>query len=129
MEKQTEDQRLEERSQNHDQARTQTINASAPSQPKHPQVVASSAHKSYAQMAALHSSKVNKVNSWTKVTSSRKEKANASPKVEPKKRRIIFCREALAPKKSETDLMLALNKALQKAAVSTYTRFSKVGYS
>ncbi len=51
-----------------------------------------------------------------------------TPKVELAKRKIIFCREALLPQKSEADLMLALNKLLQKAKIPAYTRFSIVRY-
>ena len=89
-------------------------------------------HKSYAQIAASGSPKIAIEKAWTKVTSSSyRQKATTPniPKVEPEKRRIIFCREALSPQKSEADLMLALNKSLQKAGIPAYTRFSRVGYS
>lgn len=51
------------------------------------------------------------------------------PKVEPEKRMVIFRREPSSSQKSEADLMLALNEALQKAGIPAYTRFSRVGYS
>ena len=88
--------------------------------------------KSYAQMAASSSPKITTEKAWTEVTgSSRRRKATtpSTPKFEPEKRKVIFRREVLSPQKSEADLMLALNKSLQKAGIPTYTRFSKVGYS
>ncbi len=85
--------------------------------------------KSYAQMATSASPKVRKENTWTEVTNSSRKKANITSKFEPKKRKIIFRREDLSPQKSEVDLMLALNEALQRAGIPTYTRFSRVGYS
>ena len=89
--------------------------------------------KSYAQMAASSLPKIAAEKAWTEVTgSSQRRKANMpnTAKVEPDKRRIIFRREALSPQKSEVDLMLALNKSLQKAGIPpAYTRFSRVGYS
>lgn len=69
---------------------------------------------------------------WTEVTRiSRRRKADtpAKSKVEPEKRRVIFRREASSPQKLEADLMLALNESLQKTGITTYTRFSMVGYS
>ncbi len=81
-------------------------------------------------MAAAGFPKVTRENAWTEITgSSRKQKANTPPKVEPEKRRIIFRRKALSFQKSEADLMLALNEALQKAGIPTHIRFSRVGYS
>ena len=68
-------------------------------------------------------------NAWTEVTSnSQKQKANILLKVELEKRRIIFRREALLSQKSEADLMLVLNKALQKTGMPTYIWFSRVDY-
>ena len=128
-EKQMEDRRSEEESQKHQQARTQVTKTSTPNQPRQTQLPTSPPRKSYAQMAASGSPKVTTENAWTEVTgSSRKQKANTPPKVEPEKRRIIFRREALSSQKSEADLMLALNEALQKAGIPTYIRFSRVGY-
>ncbi len=86
--------------------------------------------KSYAQMAASVSLKVTTKNAWTEVTgSSRKQKANTLEKVKPKKRRVIFRRATTSSQKSEADLMLVLNKALQRVNLSTYIRSSKVGNS
>lgn len=68
---------------------------------------------------------------WTEVTSSNRRKKSAQPsppKLEPEKRRVIFRRDLALPQKLEADLMLVLNKLLQKVGVSAYTRFSKVGY-
>ena len=127
---QTEDPRYKERSSEHQQVRTQMTQASTPNQPKQTQSSTTPPRKSYAQMAASGSPKVTTENAWTEVTgSSRRRKATTPTKVEPEKRRVIFRREALSPRKSEADLMLALNEALQKAGTPTYTRFSRVGYS
>ena len=79
-------------------------------------------------MAASSSSKVSIENAWTEVIG-KKQKANASRKVEPEKRRVIFRRVITSPQKSEADLMLVLNEALQRANVPAYVRFIKVGYS
>lgn len=50
-------------------------------------------------------------------------------KVEPEKRKVIFRREVLSPRKSEADLMLSFNESPQKAGVPAYTQYSRVGYS
>ena len=87
--------------------------------------------KSYAQMAASGSPKITTEKAWTEVTrSSRRRKATtlSTPKVKPEKRRVIFRQEALSPQKLEADLMLALNKSLQKAEIPAYTRFTRVEY-
>ncbi len=44
-------------------------------------------------------------------------------------RRIFFPREQANKKKSEADLMLVLNEALQKAGEEAYVRFSRVRYA
>ncbi len=90
------------------------------------------APKSYAQVAASNATQSTLDKSWTEVTSgNRKRKGNAtsSPKVEPKKRRVIFRKETSSPQRSEADLILVLNESLQKAGIPAYVRFSKVGYS
>ena len=84
--------------------------------------------KSYAQIAAI---KDTSEKAWIEVTSSnRKRKSNPSdlPKLEPEKRRMIFRRESISPRKSEADLMLVLNESLQRAGIPAYIRFSRVGY-
>ena len=53
---------------------------------------------------------------------------SSPPKLEPERRKVIFRREPTSLQKSEADLMLALNKSLQKAGIPAYTRFSRVGY-
>ena len=50
-------------------------------------------------------------------------------KVEPRGRRILFPRKNDSQLKSEADLMLALNEALQKAGIETKIRFSRVRYT
>lgn len=50
------------------------------------------------------------------------------PKLEPKKRRVIFRREPTSAQDFEADLMLTLNESLQKAGIPVNTRFSRVGY-
>lgn len=42
---------------------------------------------------------------------------------------MMFWREAIFPQRPEADLMLVLTDSLQRAGISAYTRFSKVGYS
>lgn len=42
---------------------------------------------------------------------------------------MIFRREPTSAQKSEADLVLILNKSLQKAGIPAYARFSRVGYS
>ena len=49
-------------------------------------------------------------------------------KVESEKRRIIFRWKTLLPQTSEVDLILALNKSLQKARIPADTKFSRVRY-
>lgn len=45
------------------------------------------------------------------------------------KRRVIFQRESRTPQKLEKDLMLILNKSLQKTGTSAYIRFCQVRYA
>ncbi len=88
--------------------------------------------KSYAQIAALSSANDSTRNAWTQVTSSnqrRKTTSPNSPKVELEKRRVIFRQELFLSQKSEADLMLAFNESLQKAKISAYIRFCRLGYS
>ena len=127
-ERQTIERRSEERSQQDQPMKTSVTKASTPNQLKQTQPATSSPRKSYAQMAASGSPKVSTENAWTEVTG-KKQKANAPRKVEPEKRRVIFRRVVTSPQKSEADLMLVLNEALQRANVPAYVRFIKVGYS
>ncbi len=50
-------------------------------------------------------------------------------KQEPSGRRILFPREEVQPKRSEEDIRLVLNEALQKAGEPATVRFSRYGYS
>lgn len=79
-------------------------------------------------MAASVPLKVGKENVWAEVTSNSRKKANTPPKVEAEKKKIIFHQESLFPQKLKVDLIHALNKALQKAEISTYTQFNWVRY-
>lgn len=74
---------------------------------------------------------------WTKV-SYKKRKIGITPKAKielrgrkrgPKKRKVIFWRESGALQKSEEDLILVLNKSLQKTGASIYIKFCQVGYA
>lgn len=85
--------------------------------------------KSYAQIAAI---KGTSEKAWIEVISSnRKRKSSPSdlPKLEPEKRRMIFRRKSVSPRKSEADLILVSNESLQRAGIPAYIRFSRVGYS
>lgn len=69
---------------------------------------------------------------WTRVSyKSWKPSIHQSkpPKAEHQGRRILFPREILAQHKSEADLMLVLNEALQKAGKTQDVRFSRVRYA
>ena len=69
---------------------------------------------------------------WTRVSyRSRKPLAHQSkpPKTEHQGRRILFPREISRQHKSEADLMLVLNEALQKAGETQDIRFSRVIYA
>ena len=86
--------------------------------------------RSYAAVAAAQPTKIAS-QSWTKVSyGSRK---NATHKLESaikqRGRRILFPRKNGSQPKSEADMMLALNKALQKAGVETRVWFSRVRYA
>lgn len=62
-------------------------------------------------------------NTWTEIMgSSQRQKATIPTKIEMKKRRVIFRYKALLSQKSEANLILALNKILQKAGISTYSQ-------
>lgn len=87
--------------------------------------------KSYAQIAALSSTKSGTKNIWTKVTSgNQKQKSNIPnlPKLELERRRVIFRQGPTSPEKSKVDLILVLNESLQKTGILAYTWFNRVGY-
>ena len=69
---------------------------------------------------------------WTQVVYKNRKQQVTKPnvkKLEPTQRRILFPREEAQPKRSEEDIMLALNEALQKAGEPVSVRFGRVGYS
>ena len=49
--------------------------------------------------------------------------------MELEKKRVIFWKEIGLPQRSEANFMLVLNKSLQKAGISAYIKFNKIGYS
>lgn len=77
-----------------------------------------SLRKSYAQIASSSPPKSAAEKSWTEVISGNWRRKNATPnlpKLEPQKRRVMFRREPSSFQQSGADLMLFLDKALQKA--------------
>ena len=70
---------------------------------------------------------------WTKVNYGSRRNGTHKPateiKVEQRGRRILFPRKNGNQLKSEADLMLALNEALQKAGVEAKVRFSRIRYA
>ena len=88
--------------------------------------------RSYASVAATQPTQSSS-QPWTEVKyGSRK---NGTPKVgtevkfEQRGRKILFLRQNDSQLKSEADMMLALNEALQKAGIETKVRFSRVRYA
>lgn len=88
--------------------------------------------QSYATVAAAQPTETPS-QAWTKVTyNNRKNGVQKSPtlvKAEHYGRRILFPRKNGSHLKSEADLMLALNEALQKAGVESKVRFCRVRYA
>ncbi len=67
---------------------------------------------------------------WTKVSyGNRKIGTQFVVKTEQRGRRILFPRKNGAQLKSEADIMLALNEALQRAGVESKVRFCRVRYA
>ena len=98
-----------------------------PNQPKETQSpLTSPPRKSYAQMAVKSLQKI--LGRKLRVVA-RNKKPIHRKRNEPEKRRVIFRRATTSPQKSEADLMLVLNEALQRVNLPAYIRFSKVGYS
>lgn len=91
-----------------------------------------SGQRSYAAVAAAQPTQIPS-QPWTKVSYGNRKngthKSSASVKAEQRGRRILFPRKNGSQLKSEADLMLALNEALQKAGVETKVRFSRVRYA
>lgn len=52
-----------------------------------------------------------------------------TPKFEPRGRRILFPRKNEGQLKSEANIILALNEALQKAGIESKVRFCRVRYA
>ena len=83
------------------------------------QPVNSSGQRSYATVAATKPAQTPS-QPWTKVSyGNRKNGAQVAVKAEQRGRRILFPRKSGCQLKSEADLMLALNEALQKAGVES----------
>lgn len=94
-------------------------------------VVRQTERQSYASVAASQPSQKPE-QPWTRVSyKSRKPPTYQSkpPKAEHQGRRILFPREISGQHKSEADLMLVLNEALQKAGETQDIRFSRVRYA
>ena len=109
---------------------THKINSSPPSQPRQSQSGVS--RKSYAQVVKENPTRSSVEKPWTEVKYANKKNVGAKKgmqKQEPGGRRILFPREEVQPKRSEEDIMLALNEALQKAGEPATVRFSRIGYS
>ena len=69
---------------------------------------------------------------WTEVSYGNRKpngRHRATAKVEQMGRRILFPRNQEGQKKSEADLMLALNEALQKAGEESYVQFCQIKYA
>lgn len=105
-----------------------TIPLSPPHQPRQNQT--STLQKSYAQVVKQRPTSSSE-KPWTEVkyTNRKKSSAKKTQRQEPGERRILFSRVQAQPKKSEEDIMLALNNALQKAGEPVSIRFSRVIYS
>ncbi len=92
----------------------------------------SNRQRSYAAVAAAQPTQISS-QPWTKVSYGNRKngthKLAASVKAEQRGRRILFPRKNGGQLKSEADLMLALNEALQKARVEAKVRFSRVRYA
>ena len=89
--------------------------------------------RNYASVAASKPAQAPE-NPWTQVVyKNRKTNSQlatkSAAKIEHQGRRILFPREVSDQQKSEADLMLALNEALQKAGEGLDTRFSRVRYA
>ena len=106
------------------------INSSPPSQPRQSQLGVSC--KSYTQVVKKNPTRLSTEKPWTEVKYINKKNVAAKKgmqKQEPGRGKILFRRDEVQPKKSEEDIMLALNKALQKAGEPTTVQFSRIGYS
>ena len=87
--------------------------------------------RDYASVAASKPVKIPE-QPWTQVSygtrKSKEKQSSPGSKQEQLGRRILFPRDS-GQERSEADLMLALNEALQQAGVETYIRFSRVRYA
>lgn len=91
--------------------------------------VKSTEQRSYATVAAAKPAQT-PTQPWTKV-SYKNRRIGTTPvaKSAQRGRRILFPRKSGGQLKSEADIMLALNEALQKAGVESKVRFSRVRYA
>lgn len=105
-------------------------NTSPPSQPT--QNRSGVLRKSYAQVVKDNPTRSSVEKPWTEVKYTNKKNETAKKGThnqEPGGRRILFPRKEAQPQKSEEDIMLALNEALQKAGEPASVRVSRIGYS
>ena len=97
--------------------------------PSQPTPIKPKEKRSYAAVASAKTAQIPS-QPWTKVIyKNRKIGATPIAKTEQRGRRILFPRKIGSQPKSEPDLMLALNEALQKAGVEPNVRFSRVRYA
>ena len=119
-----------ERSQESSPIEPHEVNARPPNQPKQSQP--DTLRKSYAQVVKGNPTRLPPEKPWTEVKYTNKKEGWAKEKTQRQElggRRILFPRKEAQPKKSEEDIMLALNEALQKAGESASIRFNRVSYS
>ena len=91
----------------------------------------SAKQRSYATVAASKPAQASD-QSWTKVSYGNRKTEGSKPSIgrgEQRGRRILFPRKDGSQLKSEADLMLALNEALQKGGVEPKIRFTRVRYA
>lgn len=87
--------------------------------------------RSYATVAAAKPAQ-NPERPWTKVSYGNQRQDTAKPPPTTTKqrgRRILFPRKIEGQQKSEADLMLVLNEALQKAGIDPKVRFCRIRYA
>lgn len=109
---------------------TPKINASPLSQPQ--QNRSDVSRKSYAQLVKANPTRLSSEEPWTKVKYTNKKHGTTkkgAQNQEPGGKRILFPREEAKAKRSEEDIMLALNEALQKVGEPASIRVSRIGYS
>lgn len=114
----------------HQPIKMHNVNSNLPSQSRKCQFGV--LRKSYTQVVKENPMRLSVEKLWTKVKYANKKNVAAKKgmqKQKPSRRRIFFPKKEVQPKRLKKNIILALNKALQKVGELTTVQFNRIVYS